>query len=707
MVSLPTMTSRFAIEFENDEVASTKHSMGKIVKAICKKTGAISAITNGSSYKVLQGHIQRPDVGDIKSRLQDASREAIDMDLTIVQLEAVYSILYRQPTTTMVKYSLEEGSKEFTRIFNSNECDLMSPIVLDLPTGTGKSLVCLLSSMIFSVERIHEMTEHDHTTPMEFGFSESIAFSGNGSVSMIFVPKHLHHQWVSEAETAKKIFEHMYESKWNVIVSVNKMASELETDNNNINIVICDSSSTGPSKILEENYMYSTLTFDEFAENANTKTNAIYGKFEGSLVYGRMILCSADISKMGEYNSRACVASEKSVFRRAFGVCTPSQFWLALGKQQFRYSSEFCIHDAATLIAKIAMYSVFWAGDRQLVLDEAEKAMSDCSLYTVKIPYRPSFFERLGGHAGADLSPQNGTDRFKETYGIDISECGTICSIIEAIEARIVETDHTRSQYIHKLNGVINNLQNMIGEDCPVCLDTMESASMIQPCLHAICNTCLMKLHQQKCPICRTDIFSAVTPNLKRNHDQAFEASQQELSIVPGSSMGEIFIQGLNRDLPEGVVSSNIKDALKVTLKNLIMARDVSETGSLRVMVICSSVDIETDEEIFDGYDVIPYRTVGNNHRRVTRRVLMKSIEKFRADDGKCKILLAKDSCGGSYSQGNSSDDMSGLNFPDLQVVISVGSGNRAQRCGRLTRLSRMALPKGSRDGIYVELTPL
>ena len=171
--------------------------------------------------------------------------------------------------------------------------------------------------------------------------------------------------------------------------------------------------------------------------------------------------------------------------------------------------------------------------------------------------------------------------------------------------------------------------------------------------------------------------------------------------------MGEIFIQGLNRDLPEGVVSSNIKDALKVTLKNLIMARDVSETGSLRVMVICSSVDIETDEEIFDGYDVIPYRTVGNNHRRVTRRVLMKSIEKFRADDGKCKILLAKDSCGGSYSQGNSSDDMSGLNFPDLQVVISVGSGNRAQRCGKLTRLSRMALPKGSRDGIYVELTPL
>lgn len=176
---------------------------------------------------------------------------------------------------------------------------------------------------------------------MEFGISETTIFSGNGSVSMVFVPKHLHHQWLVEAERAKKIVERMFDSASSVTVSVNKKASQLATGGNNINVVICDASSTGPCRILEEIYMYSTLTFEEFVENATTKTNAVYGKFDGVLSYGRMILCSANISKIGVYNSKACVASDRSIFRRAFGICNPNQFWFALGTQEFRYASTF------------------------------------------------------------------------------------------------------------------------------------------------------------------------------------------------------------------------------------------------------------------------------------------------------------------------------------------------------------------------------
>lgn len=47
-------------------------------------------------------------------------------------------------------------------------------------------------------------------------------------------------------------------------------------------------------------------------------------------------------------------------------------------------------------------------------MDEAEKLMDKCSLYIVKVPYRPSLFERLGGSAGIGLTTCEVSEDFED-----------------------------------------------------------------------------------------------------------------------------------------------------------------------------------------------------------------------------------------------------------------------------------------------------
>lgn len=84
------MASRIAIDFEN-EPASTKHKMSKVINSICRTTEAISSMMSRSPYHITQGYMARTDVGDIKGRLRAAAGESIGMELTLVQVEAIYS----------------------------------------------------------------------------------------------------------------------------------------------------------------------------------------------------------------------------------------------------------------------------------------------------------------------------------------------------------------------------------------------------------------------------------------------------------------------------------------------------------------------------------------------------------------------------------------------------------------------------------------
>ena len=87
----------------------------------------------------------------------------------------------------------------------------------------------------------------------------------------------------------------------------------------------------------------------------------------------------------------------------------------------------------------------------------------------------------------------------------------------------------------------------------------------------------------------------------------------------------------------------------------------------------------------------------------------MKQINDFQAEDGRKKLMLVHDETSGSgYLPGSRSgrdDNITGLDFPRLEAVVSIGSENRSQRVGRLCRMSRLFMEQDKRDAIYVELS--
>lgn len=87
----------------------------------------------------------------------------------------------------------------------------------------------------------------------------------------------------------------------------------------------------------------------------------------------------------------------------------------------------------------------------------------------------------------------------------------------------------------------------------------------------------------------------------------------------------------------------------------------------------------------------------------------MEQLKLFQEEDGKKKLMLVHDETSASGSAGREGgkkdDSITGLDFPKLEAVVSIGRENRSQRVGRLCRMSRLFMDKQNRDAIYVELT--
>ncbi len=104
------------------------------------------------------------------------------------------------------------------------------------------------------------------------------------------------------------------------------------------------------------------------------------------------------------------------------------------------------------------------------------------------------------------------------------------------------------------------------------------------------------------------------------------------------------------------------------------------------------------------------YKTVGTTQARVTRKKLVDQLGKFQENDGEKKLMLVHDETSGSGSAEDEEtsrrdDNITGMDFPKLEAVVSIGSENRSQRVGRLCRMSRLFMPENDRDAVYVELS--
>ena len=672
--------------------------MNGAIKTSCKYTDIISSTVTGSFAR---RHDVDPATAyeELRSSalMSEVSRASVAAGFALlpIQTKAVSRIVYR-PSSTVYLSPVSFDSSPST--YRTPKSDVMSPVILDMPTGTGKTITSLVGAIVFAIERREDMKKKSVVPPAAAGVVnvsgcvgwDPLSVLPDTSKCIVFTPRHLVQHWINHGQIAKNIVEAMTfrdGSKWTVRVEANKFASRISVGPNEVLVVICDSSRCGVKKFLEPTIHYSAVCFDEAGES-DSKVNALCQMMVQNISHGRMILVSADFSKWRYcFDPRA-----NSIFRHIFPLWS-------------RYSMT------ETAAATCATAAVFSRSERSTVMNECTAALDSAILDIARVGYRPSLVERVGGGYGTELGEDRGCDLFFRKYDVNVSRCSTVDDIVAAIEGVIEENNRlagvpglARSDVtklcdkINELHGVQNKIRGVLSEDCPVCLERVADLTLIQPCLHFTCSTCARRL-TGSCPMCRGQMQGTVAV-------AAEERRVKKARVAPPTTeerIGGLFFDDLaalcGPSAPIGVMQ-----AIEHTLKAVQNARARSPRAgkTLRTMIICPGSNMRDGLFANMGFDVTHYRTSGTRGDPVTMRKMNTAMDKFRANDGTSKLLCVRDA-----GHGCKQDSMTGLDIPNLDCVISIGGLNLAQRMGRLCRLSRMGLPEDEKHALYVDIVPI
>jgi len=705
----------------NDPVRNMR--MSDALRRTCKDTG-VHSIFNRTAFDINETRYEKyPEKREelrnnlLVSSVQDGFK------LTSIQREAVLNIVW--PPSCSVKiskvvpdvnsHSSTRVIQEVSREYGSPESDIQRLSILDMATGTGKTITVLMGSIMFAIHRNDDMKLPPLKSESVSGCTEVTSrFNKNGSnrVCMVFCPRHLFSHWVRHAEIASKLSENM-DNSWKVHVFKNIRASDISLGEKEIAVVICDISRFGTRKALEEGSYYSSLCFDECGES-DSKTNATYQSMPRGVVYGRMIMCSADLSKWAISGGSS---RNGSVMRSIF----PTWGMKGFGRGNFPHFTDancvFTIEGMHT-VAILSIASVFGSEERERIVTESIAPLDTSTVYTASVGYVPTLLERLGNGSGADIGDVQGCKIFEDKYKINISNCKTFGDIQKKLRSTISSilpdiSDRDTTNRLYELNRVSTQMEEILTEDCPVCLDTMRDASVIQPCMHFTCGTCISKIGH-RCPICRGPVGGAVNFSTKRDltiDSDTVTGTDSTKKCKPslpvcGSAMGDLFFEEMCKECPIDPVPGGVAQALVKTLSSVSNAHERSGGGTFKAMLICPGTNVRGEDFEDMGFTMIPHRTSGTVKDPATLRKLERNLQNFKADDGRKKILLVRDEGDGERrSVGKAkTDSMTGLDIDGLDAVISVGGGNTAQRMGRLCRISRSRLPESKRNALYVEL---
>eukprot|EP00752_Nemacystus_decipiens_P015862 g14170.t1 len=627
----------------------------------------------------------------VMSELRMASSRA-GFELLPIQVLAVSRIVKR-PSSTLTLTPIDPTLAP--KKYRTPDMDVMSPVILDMPTGTGKTITSILGALLFAIERRGDMQQKPALSPTESGLVDVTGTPGWDPTAVpatrkciAFTPRHLVQHWVDHVLIAKNIVEAMTfsdGSKWEVRLVLNKKLSGVNVGPGQVVFCVCDSSRCGIKKFLEPSVLYSAICFDEAGES-DCKVNALCQTMAPNIRHGRIIMISADFSKWRYYFE----PKSNSVFRYIFPMWN-------------RYKFSFASAAVCTAAA------VFTSAERATVMQECTDALRSSVVDIACVKYRPSLVERVGGGYGAELGNVRGCDVFEKNYGVDVSACLTVHDITAAIDGVI--SNHTASaaapgimpnaqsrlcDKINLLRDLNNKIWGVVAEDCPVCLERCTDLNLIQPCLHFTCNTCMQKL-SGTCPMCRGEMvgtigFTAAERPVKKQRTQITEGR-----------IGSIFFDEItNVTGPTDPIG--VMQALQNTLQAVQNARSCSSRAgkTLRTMLICPGANMREGLFADMGFEVMHYKTYGSKNDVVTLRRMNAVLDKFKADDGSSKLLCVRDA-----TLACRQDSMTGLDIPNLDCVISIGGSNLAQRMGRLCRLSRMSLPDDQKHALFVDVVPV
>lgn len=602
------------------------------------------------------------------------------------QVEAVLNMVFR-PTMTSVIKTIVRTYAENSRLVQEGANVLVTPdddigmvAINDLFTGSGKTLTTILGAILFADKRQREivgrvpflMREQSYANwaarvqcPMSTEQKRPATLTPKyTNVVVVMCAKHLFSQWKSACASALDIL-----GMEGVSVLENPLpgSAELGQDQNKLKIVLLHSAQNLFRLELE---FVPVVVVDEFtiksASNVLTKASELLPLF------GRLLLVSADAG---------------SIDRIIFGAHRRSFLRKMIKWDDITYRGDVHISMVAgiPLISASVLQTVerFMVGE--FMIDQLKKVRYE--KFTVK--YTPSFASRLFGN-NFEMSAVSGNRLISDMFGIVLTGTKTVGQLLRIVN----DTVNTRcatdagSRMIPPLMGLRDKLRAFVGEKeaCPICLEDYEmasGASLINPCWHIVCDKCLrglMAAKHRKCPMCRTRMEGHTTALIDDASPESGEA-QEEASVDPEPNLS--LLGNLNAVVkPKAGLEKACIDTLRC------IRADVGCQTYKIVMIVPDehfftkfAVDVR---EVFDASEIqiIEFKTSGTKRKHVTGKMVDGQLQSFASDRGPPTKIL--------FTTEGKTDSLTGLDFPRVDCIISLGDGNSLQRLGRLTRLPRM-----------------
>ncbi len=645
----------------------------------------------------------------LRRELTGRSRREGFPELFPFQVESVVNTVYRPPriksTRVMTKPRMsEDGSYVMHTYVDSGVLDLRSDdddigmtVVNDLFTGSGKTLVSALGALVFArdrrdaVVRKHqvlqrEQTHHSWNTrmtrtrrscrgPGAASQNPMCADPEFSDVVVIMCPRHLVGQWRRGCEQAMS----MLGVRREIVINPRAGGAPREGEW----IVIFDS-----ALLLKRSGLrfVPCVVVDEFV--TKNPSNVLVRPMEDTPTHGRLILVSADAG---------------SVRRIVFGVNRRSFLRKMVG-----YDNGDCGYDIDSCMEhSIVMMStaVLPTAERKGVRDTMARRMSEIPYEEYRVGYTPTLSSRLFG-ANFEMSAASGRQMLLDRFGIDVESATSVGDIVRSIDERLrTMRDHPdpRVSVLESLGGKLRGFAEDDDASCPICLESFEQASrasVLNPCWHIFCDKCVTTLMRSgggsRCPMCRSEIEGHTTAAISAPAEESRRASRPARESVE-QEKGAGTPTFLERVEGSTSPSMGLEEACMSVLRCVEEdARGASSCYRVIMVVPDDHFFLRFSGMVAAGFEpgrveTIRFNTAGNKRKRVTTGSLEVKMERFASDEGAPLKIL--------FTTEGRTDSLTGLDFPGVDCLVSVGSGNSIQRLGRLTRVSRFARSGGATPG--------
>jgi len=641
-------------------------------------------LRSNSTVEIVPG-VEHPHREILKNALLALHNPTIP-SLYPYQVDVILNTVYRPSklviTTPITQHQPVAGTETAEFNYTANmHADVGKVVIIDLPTGSGKTLVSLLSALYFTKARSRAVIEtaalllreqiHDTSFLNSLGDQETPALS---NVILVFVPKHLTMQWLQTAQIVNQLV------KSNALVLVNPLTAALKQAQESNRTVICIFDDI--AKIAFTNIkLVPVIIVDEFVMRGEFNMAIKITNIFRMPIFGRLILVSADAGNVQKILTGLRINCLMKKFLNASNI----------NQSSLRQLQLLC---SASSLASAARTDILACMGLFVPIEIHE------------IGYVPSVVGLVFGSA-FEISRRDGLQQFK-SLGVDLTNCSTVQHIQRAVIRRLtipalnmmpqnglpvpinqpllIQADRKQRQELHQCLHALQTFYHAM-DACPICLDEIGEAAIIQPCFHATCSTCMQQIinNRRLCPLCRSPISGLVTSALSDAPEDAMN-TESELS-----AMSPLRLHATLKESLAASVTSTLSclDAVIMVLKCLNHSANLElqqvndmQYEPYRVLIAApEGIDFDQLKEHCRELDNFNHFCVhGNARRRITTQAIETQLNDFKHSKQKFNVLFTSEGV---------KDHVTGLDFSNIDCLVTVGKGNDIQRIGRLSRAGR------------------